>query len=144
MNSYFPDVNVWLALTYRGHRNHVAATSWFDALKNDTAGFCRSTQIGLLRLLAHPTVMGQEVKSPLEAWEVYDLISNDPHVMFYSELDSNAVEDEFRRLTTTARFAHQQWPDAYLAAFARVAGLILVTFDRGLNKLAGKDVLLLR
>jgi predicted nucleic acid-binding protein len=38
----------------------------------------------------------------------------------------------------------QQWPDAHLAAFAKVAALTLVTFDRALSKLAGEEVLLLR
>jgi len=36
-----------------------------------------------------------------------------------------------------------QWRDAYLAAFARVAGLTLVTFDRGLRQMATGNTLLL-
>jgi predicted nucleic acid-binding protein len=35
-------------------------------------------------------------------------------------------------------------PDTYLAAFANVAGLSLVTFDRALGKLAGQAALLLK
>jgi hypothetical protein len=29
MKSYFPDVNVWLALAYRGHQHHPNASAWF-------------------------------------------------------------------------------------------------------------------
>lgn len=143
MKSYFPDINVWIALTYRGHQHHLAAATWFDHLRGDTAGFCRLTQLGFLRLLTHPTVMGPEVKSQLQAWRSYDLLFSDARVTFYTELDPLAVEDEFRMLTTSTHFSPQQWPDPYLAGFAKAGNLILVTFDGALSKLAGGKVLLL-
>jgi toxin-antitoxin system PIN domain toxin len=142
MTSYFPDINVWVALAYRGHQHHSVAASWFDRV-NHTAGFCRLTQLGFLRLLTHPAVMADEVKTQREAWKAYDRLTADPRVVFYSELDIEAVEDEFRRLTMTVRSTPQQWPDAYLTAFARAGDLILVTLDRALSKLAGPDALLL-
>jgi toxin-antitoxin system PIN domain toxin len=137
MKSYFPDLNVWIALTYRGHQQHAVAASWFGRLQSEAAGFCRVTQLGFLRLLTHPVVMGDEVRNRREAWETYDLLISDSRVTFYSERDPDAVESEFRVLTATNRFAPQQWPDAYLVAFAKAEGLILVTFDRALSKLAG-------
>ncbi len=144
MKSYFPDLNVWVALTYRGHQQHNAAASWFDRLQVEVTGFCRVTQLGFLRLLTHPVVMGDEVRTQQEAWDAYDLLASDVRVAFYPERDPDAVESEFRALTATTRFAPQQWPDAYLAAFARVEGLVLVTFDKALSKLAGDDVVLLK
>ena len=33
MKSYFRDVNVWLALAYRGHQHHPTAAAWFERLK---------------------------------------------------------------------------------------------------------------
>jgi uncharacterized protein len=143
MKSYFPDINVWVALAYRGHQHHPVASSWFEGLKSGTAGFCRLTQLGFLRLLTHPLVMRDEVKTQLEAWKAYDLLASSSRVDFYPEPNSDDIEGELRSLTATDRFAPQQWPDAYLAAFAKVAGLRLVTFDRGLSKLAGGEVLLL-
>jgi len=143
MKSYFPDINVWVALAYRGHQHHPVASSWFDGLKSGTAGFCRLTQLGFLRLLTHPLVMRDEVKTQLEAWNAYDLLASSSRVDFYSEPNSDDIEGELRSLTATDRFAPQQWPDAYLAAFAKVAGLMLVTFDRGLSMLASGEVLLL-
>ncbi len=44
MKSYFPDINVWVALVYRGHQHHPVAASWFERLKSDTVAFCRLTQ----------------------------------------------------------------------------------------------------
>jgi uncharacterized protein len=144
MKSYFPDINVWVALTYGSHRQHVIAASWFDRLMSQTAGFCRLTQLSFLRLLTHPAIMQDEVKTQREAWKVYDQLCDDSRVTFYPERDPDAVENEFRGLTATAQFAPQQWPDAYLAAFARAEDLILVTFDRALSKLAGEPVVLLK
>jgi uncharacterized protein len=143
MRSYFPDINVWVALAYRGHQHHPVAASWFEGLESGTAGFCRLTQLGFLRLLTHPLVMRDEVKTQLEAWKAYDLLASSSRVDFYQEPNSDDIEGELRSLTATDRFAPQQWPDAYLVAFAKVAGLMLVTFDRGLSKLASGKVLLL-
>jgi len=107
-------------------------------------GFCRLTQLSFLRLLTHPVVMQDEVKTQREAWEIYDRLVGDSLIAFYPERNPDAVENEFRKLTAMARFAPQQWPDAYLAAFARAEDLILVTFDRALSKLAGEPVVLLK
>lgn|SRR5262249_11932455 len=144
MKSYFPDINVWVALTYRGHQHHAIAARWFDRVRGDTAGFCRLTQLGFLRLLTHPAVMGDEAKTQTQAWEAYDRLTSDARIVFHSEFDPDAIENEFRALTTTAKSAPQQWPDAYLAAFAHIGSLILVTFDRALGKLAGPNALLLK
>jgi uncharacterized protein len=144
MKSFFPDVNVWVALTYRGHQQHVPAAAWFGRLTNETVGFCRLTQLSFLRLLTHPAVMQEDVRTQREAWEVYDRLVGDPRVAFYPERDPDALSHEFRKLTATGQFAPQQWPDAYLAAFARAEDLILVTFDRALGKLAGEAGVLLK
>lgn len=144
MKSYFPDINVWVALAYRGRQHHAAAASWFERLGGEPICFCRFTQLGFLRLLTHPAVMREEVKTQREAWQAYDLLAGDPRVIFFPEPNSDDVGSELRALTSTAQFASQQWPDAYLAAFGKVAGLTLVTFDRALSKLAGNDALLLK
>lgn len=144
MKSYFPDINVWLALTYRGHQHHETATQWFNLLTNDTAGFNRITQIGFLRLLTYVQIMGDDVRTQNEAWKAYDQLTSDPRIVFYPELELDAVEGEFRALTAISQPAPQQWPDAYLAAFARSENLVLVTFDHALSKLTRSDVLLLK
>jgi toxin-antitoxin system PIN domain toxin len=143
MKSYFPDVNVWLALAYRGHQHHPIASGWFDKLGAEEAGFCRFTQLAFLRLLTHPAVMRDEVKTQQEAWKAYDQLASDARVSFYSETEPERVEAALRALTAGSRFAHQQWPDAYMAAFATASDLTLVTFDKALGRLAGRQCLLL-
>ncbi len=144
MRLYFPDVNVWVALAYEGHQHHAAANAWFGSLHREAIYFCRFTQIGLLRLLTHPSVMREDVRSQTEAWEVYDSFLSDERVSFHAEVDPGQIESALRKLTYSSRSLSQQWPDAYLTAIARVSGLTLVTFDRGLRRMAAGDTILLR
>jgi uncharacterized protein len=80
----FPDVNVWLALTYEGHVHHIAAKRWFEPLDDEVRlFFCRVTQLGLLRLLTTEAVMGgAEVLSQSAAWSAYDGWFRDDRVTF--------------------------------------------------------------
>jgi len=144
MKSYFPDVNVWLALAYEGHQLHASATSWFVTLSEESVYFCRFTQLGLLRLLTHPSVMRQDVRNQIEAWQTYDSFLQDERVSFHSEADPEQIQSSLRKLTSSGRSLSPQWPDAYLAAFARAEGLMLVTFDRGLRQMAAGGTVLLR
>src|SRR5437588_6998455 len=66
MKSYFPDINVWVALAYGGHQHHAIAISWLNQV-NSAVGFSRFTQLGFLRFMTHPVVMQTEVKTQLEA-----------------------------------------------------------------------------
>jgi toxin-antitoxin system PIN domain toxin len=139
MRSFCPDINVWIALAYEGHERHRIAAVWFAGLNGDIAYFCRQTQLGFLRLLTHPSVMRGDVRSQAEAWQAYDLFRTDQRVSFREEENAAQLESVLRRLTTTQRSSSKQWPDAYLAAFARSAELTLVTFDRGLRSLSGNS-----
>jgi hypothetical protein len=57
----FPDVNAWVAFTYEGHVHGVNARKWFQRLAPTSRLFvCRLTQLGLLRLLNEPAVMGSD------------------------------------------------------------------------------------
>lgn len=143
MRSYFPDVNVWIALAYEGHQHHASATAWFARLNGEAVYFCRFTQLGLLKLLTHRSVMREDVRSQTEAWHTYDSFLRDERVSFHAEAEPEQIESAFRKLTSASRSLSQQWPDAYLAAFARIAGLTLVTFDRGLRQIAAGNTLLL-
>jgi len=143
MRSYFPDVNVWIALAYEGHQHHDSATAWLVGLNEATVYFCRFTQLGLVRLLTHPSVMGEDLRNQAEAWQAYDAFLQDERVSFQTEVEPQQIESALRTLTSSRRSFPQQWPDAYLAAFARVAGFTLVTFDRGLRRMAAGNALLL-
>lgn len=139
--SLFPDINVWVALTYEGHIHHSHAAQWFATLPSDsTFVFCRFTQLGLLRLLTAPAVMRDEVMTQPQAWAAYDRWLEDPRVEFVDE--PAEIETRFRALTRLRQPATKDWADSYLAAFATVGQLTLVTFDRGLRSKAKTAILL--
>ena len=94
--------------------------------------FCRFTQISLLRLLTTSAVMGtDEVMTQAQAWSAYDHWKQDDRVLFLEEPPN--IEAVFRGLTRQLRPNPKNWADAYLAAFAAVSGMQLVTFDRALQ-----------
>ncbi len=137
-----PDINVWVALTYDRHVHHVTARRWFEGL-SPTARlfFCRLTQLGLLRLLSAPAVMGpDQAKSQPETWNAYDRWLEDERVEFLDE--PNGLETQFRALTRSSQASPKDWADSYLAAFAQASRLTVVTFDRAFQNKA-RDLLLL-
>jgi toxin-antitoxin system PIN domain toxin len=139
--SLFPDINVWVALTYEGHVQHKAAATWFDTLTPDVGlVFCRLTQLGLLRLLTAEAVMGDEVMTQPRAWSAYDRWHDDPRVELMDE--PAALETQFRALTRLRQPATKDWADSYLAAFATAGHLKLVTFDKSLRAKAKSSVML--
>ena len=139
--SFFPDINVWVALTYEGHTHHVNAAQWFATLSPDaTLAFCRFTQLGLLRLLTTAAVMRDEVMTQPQAWGAYDRWLKDSRVEFVDE--PAEIETRFRALTRLRQPATKDWADSYLASFATVGQLTLVTFDRGLRSKAKSSILL--
>ena len=137
----FPDINVWVALTYAGHVHHLVASDWFDSLEPDVRlCFCRFTQLGLLRLLTADAVMGSEVMKQPEAWSAYDRWLEDDRVTFLDE--PAGLDRRFRARTRLRQAAPKTWADAYLAAFAETAQLTLVTFDRAFKGKAKPLILL--
>lgn len=137
----FPDVNVWIALTYRAHVSYESARTWLDSLPEDsTLCFCRFTQIGFLRLLTTPSVMGNAVLVQKSAWETYDAWLEDAHASFVEE--PSVVERIFRSLSITPQVAPKDWADSYISAFAQATGLRLVTLDRVLHRRTPNSILL--
>ncbi len=138
----FPDINVWLALTYDRHAHHGVVNNWYLGLEEEPRlCFCRFTQIGLLRLLTTEAVMGaNEVLTQIQAWNVYDSCIADGRTMMLEE--PGRIELRFRALSRGNRPASKDWADSYLAAFAIEAGLRLVTFDGALHKKSADAVLL--
>ncbi len=123
------DTNVWLALAFKRHMHHAPAAAWFRAATASTSLFCRFTQAGFLRLASNPAVMGPAAVTMAEAWRAYDAFLADPNVAFADE--PAGVEPIWRANTQGLTFSPKVWNDAYLAAFAQVAGFEVVTFDRG-------------
>jgi len=140
MKSYLADINFWVALILDSHSGHAKANAFFEALSDDQLWFCRFTQIGFLRMLTNPSVMGSQVLTQQKAWQLYDRLCSDERIQYIAE--PLALESQFRRLTQGRLPAHKAWPDAYLAAVAGEAGLALATFDRYFRRLAVETHLL--
>jgi len=138
----FPDVNVWVALTYERHIHYKTARNWFEGLAPTArVFFCRLTQLGLLRLLTAPAVMGvDQAKSQRDAWKAYDRWLEDDRVEFLEE--PGELDKQFRALTQSPQASPKDWADSYLAAFAYASRLTVVTFDHAFQSKA-KDLLLL-
>ncbi len=131
---------MWLALLWNRHAHAERARSWFEQAGEEQFIFCRFTQFTVLRLLTTEKIMGADTKSMSQAWSVWDRIWADDRVSFLTEPE--AIEKEFRSRSRLATRSPKVWADAYLLAFASVAGLKLVTFDRALRS-QGADVLVL-
>jgi toxin-antitoxin system PIN domain toxin len=137
MTSFFPDLNVWLALSVGGHSHHSDAKAWFDRLPYDARLiFSSYTQIGLLRLLTNVSVMGDRVHTLRSAWALYDSWLEDPMVEFFP--DPRTMEAAFRRVTEPFADlpASKVVGDCWLLAFAQTTVSRLVTFDQALYNLA--------
>lgn len=106
------------------------ARAYLEAFPDQQFFFCRMTQLAVLRLLTTEKVMGSDTLNMVAAWDMWDNTCVDSRVAFLQE-----PEDLDRRLRTYSSLTSASpkiWADAYLLAFASVAHLRLVTFDRAL------------
>ena len=127
----FLDANVWLALLWSRHAHSDKARLWFEQASDQQFFFCRFTQLTVLRLLTTERVMGKDTKTMPQAWGLWDRVWADNRIAFLPE--PNDFEREFRSRSRLSSRSPKVWADAYLAAFAAISGLSLVTFDRGLR-----------
>ena len=134
----FLDANVWLALLWSRHVLSETAQAWFEKAGEQQFFFCRFTQLTVLRLLTTEKIMGSDTKTMVDAWKLWDRVWADSRIEFLPEPEG--IERKFRSHSRLRSRSPKVWADAYLLAFASVAGLRLVTFDRALNA-KGADVL---
>jgi toxin-antitoxin system PIN domain toxin len=140
MTLFFPDLNVWIALSVAGHSHNQDAWRWFQTVSGDQKLILsRYTQIGLLRLLTNSAVMGDQTLTLRKAWGVYDRWLEDPRVDFYPE--PRDIEASFRQATQPFALRHaSKWVgDCWLLAYAQEIQATLVTFDRALYEFARKQ-----
>lgn len=139
MISFFPDLNVWVALSDQSHVHSVQAWEWVHLLPREARLiFSRYTHIGLLRLLTSEAVMGAATLTLEKAWHAYDTWLSDPRVEFYPE--PGGLDSAFREAAApfAAKPASKSVGDCYLLAFSKESQATLVTFDRALLAFARK------
>lgn len=121
------DLGVWLAAVWGRHVHQQVAADWFGKETDDIA-FCRVTQMGLLRLLSNPAIMGEDAVDRRQAWRIYDQLSADERVLWADEpAELDAV---WRAISVRNDKSHELWTDDYLAAFAQAIDATLITLDR--------------
>ena len=138
--SCFPDINVWLALVVERHVCNAAASRWWNGDKAETIGFCRFTQLGLLRHLTNAATMKGNPLTSRHAWEVFKTLANDERVSFFPEWPG--LDTLLETYSDIDRPATNLWGDAYLAAYAAVNDATLVSFDKGFAKFPVKTLIL--
>jgi len=124
------DVNVWLAAVWARHAKHPVAKRWVDA-QDDELAFCRTTEMGLLRLTTNPAVTGRDALTRRQAWDMLLRLQSDPRVRVLPE--PAGLAPLWMAFSKRDDRSHLVWTDDYLAAFAQAAGLALVTFDKGMR-----------
>jgi toxin-antitoxin system PIN domain toxin len=140
MISFFPDLNVWVALSDQSHVHSTQAWEWLHLLPREARIiFSRYTHIGLLRLLTSEAVMGPATLTLEKAWYAYDTWLSDPRVEFYPE--PYGLDAALRDATApfAAKPASKSVGDCYLLAFSKQSQATLVTFDRRLLAFARKN-----
>jgi toxin-antitoxin system PIN domain toxin len=130
--SCFPDINVWLAIVVERHALNAAASAWWNRDESDAVGFCRFTQLGLLRHLTSTATMKGNPLTNRQAWKVFETLQTDGRVRFFPELP--ALDGLLKSYSDVNQPASNIWGDAYLAAYAHANGATLVTFDKGFAK----------
>ncbi|HEV2687603.1 MAG TPA: TA system VapC family ribonuclease toxin [Bryobacteraceae bacterium] len=125
-----PDINVWVALAAE-HTHRDVALNWWRQYEG-SVGFCRLTQMGMLRLLTTSATMNGKPLAMRQAWKVYDSFMRDDRVEFLSE--PSAMESIFRQHSSGKFASPKLWGDAYLIAFATESNGELVTFDLALAR----------
>jgi len=99
------------------------------------AVFCRTTALGLTRLLTNPSVMAGAPLSVAESWAAYQGFLALPEISIAAE--QPAIEIHLNALIDAGLVTPRLWTDAYLAAFALSSGLRLVSFDSDFGRFPG-------
>ena len=123
------DVGVWLAAVWGRHVHYPVASVWVNGQADDLV-FCRVTQMGLLRLLSNPAIMGGDAVDRSQAWRLFDRLWSDERVLWAEEPDG--LDAVWRAISARDDKSHRLWTDDYLAAFAQASDLALATLDRKL------------
>ena len=129
------DVNVLLALVTDHHTLHGLAVHWADTVPADGAVLCRVAQVGWLRLLNNPAVMGEKVLDVAGCRSLGAVCSKTSD----SDLRRRSLPVLTRHssVSPSDELSVSVWTDAYLAAYAHAARLTLVTFDKGFRGFPG-------
>lgn len=130
---YLLDVNVFVALLAENHIHHRLVTDWFNATPQLQWALCPFTEAGFLRNATAPRP-GQITMR--EATAVLAKMTEHPG---YRYLPINTNWPTLSAPFASRLYGTKQVTDAYLLGLAIQHNLILVTLDKALLHLAGKE-----
>ena len=133
---------MWLSLAVEAHVHHARARAYWEHEAAPACAFCRVTQLAFLWHLTNRTVMGEQVLAPSAAWKRRGEFLALPEVRCLSE--PAGLDEQLGRFCGLGRASPNLWTDAYLAAFAKCAGLRLVTFDHAFSRFEELELLTLK
>jgi toxin-antitoxin system PIN domain toxin len=133
--NYLLDLNVLIALVDSGHQHYQKAQDWFISSGDAHVGLCPLTEAGFLRITTNPAYWPAP-RTIEEAIAILQVLKGHPRFGYW-EIKKSWV-------TLTAPFAvrisgHQQVTDAYLLGLAIKENGVLVTFDKGIQYMAGAE-----
>jgi uncharacterized protein len=130
---YLLDLNALIALGDPDHDHHKAIQKWFIASGNEDWGVCPLTEAGFVRVRTNPVYLGGK-RTVEQATAILAGFARHPGYRYWP------ITESWAALTAPfvdRVFGHQQVTDAYLLGLAVKENGVLVTFDRGVNFLAG-------
>jgi toxin-antitoxin system PIN domain toxin len=131
------DVNVLVALAWDSHVHHATARAWFAANSEDGWATCPITESGFVRVCSNRKVLPHAIGIDAARGVLKGLRAAPGHAFLHDDVSIGDAD-------VPTMSGHRQVTDAHLLTLARRRARRLVTFDRGLLKLAeGRDVELL-
>lgn len=130
---YLLDVNVLVALIARSHVHHRLVKDWFYASPSLPWDLCALTEAGFLR---NATAARSGQISMNEATMILKQLARHPG---YRYLPITADWPTLSSPFSTRLYGTKQVTDAYLLGLAVRDGLLLVTMDKAILHLAGKE-----
>jgi hypothetical protein len=132
-NGCLLDVNVLYALMARNHIHHSVVEAWFYASTEMRWAICSFTEAGFLR---NATAVRAGQIEMAEATAILKKLAEHPgyHYLPITEDWHTLCGPFFQRL-----FGTKQVTDAYLLGLAVRNGMVLVTMDKGIVFLAGRE-----
>ncbi|RYG32283.1 hypothetical protein EON81_20995 [bacterium] len=133
------DVNLLFALLHPRHQHTTVALSWLETQsESESLLLCRVVQMGALRLLTRPNIMGVDLLTPDAFWEGWQQMMHDPRFAYANEPPH--LEAAWRETTSKLLKGTSADTDSYLAGFARAGRFTLATFDKGFRRFADLSV----
>ena len=153
------DVNVWIALAQPRHAHHGLVKDYWEKTlakfaEANAAGnsalavpaklyFCRTSMLGLVRVLSQTSVAYGKHMSLVEAFSVYERFKFTEEVGFAHENLVNVDAVMGALLASHANLPMRMSTDVYLAALAQALNLRFVTLDRDFLRFDLPDCLII-